>query len=202
MEVTDGSATFLVPMEVATVRGRNARMSTEHNVEGRDITFLPSDGRGAPSRAELDRGLALLRILQGSLALLDNHWVKAIWLPSDTVVWPESFSPSGSSTPIEIVEHPDAPLNSSQRSAVSHMLSFSPDDHITLIHGPPGTGKTTVIASYVDTAIRSGQSGIWLLAQSNVAVKNIAEKLVKFGFPHFKLLVSQGFHHDWCVTIH
>ncbi len=127
--------------------------------------------------------------------------MKAIWLPSDPVIWPESFSSSGSSPPIEIVEHPDAPLNSSQRSAVTNMLSFSLDDCITLVRGPPGTGKTTVIASYVDNAIQDGRSGIWLMAHSNVAVKNIAEKLDKLGFIHFKLLVSQGFHHEWCATI-
>jgi hypothetical protein len=177
-------------------------MDTEHNVEGRDITSVTSIGRAAPTRAESERSSALLRILQGSLKLLDNHWMKAIWLPSDTVVWPQSFSPSGSSPPIEIVEHPDAPLNPSQHSAVTHMLSSSLDDCISLIQGPPGTGKTTVIASYVDNAIRSGRSGIWVLAQSNVAVKNIAEKLAKFGFLHFKLLVSQSFHYDWCVTIY
>jgi RecA/RadA recombinase len=68
---------------------------------------------------------------------------------------------------------------------------------ITLVHGPPGTGKTTVIATYVVDAIRAGQRGIYLMAQSNVAVKNIAEKLAKFDFFGFKLLVSQGFHYEW-----
>jgi len=35
------------------------------------------------------------------------------------------------------------------------------------------------------------------MAQSNVAVKNIAEKLVDFDFLNFKLLVSQNFHYQW-----
>ncbi|KAG1821663.1 AAA domain-containing protein [Suillus subaureus] len=38
---------------------------------------------------------------------------------------------------------------------------------------------------------------IWLVAHSNVAVKNIAEKLDKVGFREFKLLVSKDFHYDW-----
>ncbi|KAG1840498.1 AAA domain-containing protein [Suillus subalutaceus] len=38
---------------------------------------------------------------------------------------------------------------------------------------------------------------IWLVAQSNVAVRNITEKLDKVGFRDFKLLVSKDFHHDW-----
>jgi len=126
--------------------------------------------------------------------------MKAIWLPSDPVIWPESFLCS--LPPVEIVEHPQAPLNASQQLALTHMLSFSLKDCITLIQGPPGTGKTTVIASYVDNAIRAGQNGIWLMAQSNVAVKNIAEKLLKLESISFKLVVSQGFHGGWCVIVY
>lgn len=202
-EVTEGSATFSIPLDVTNIRGRTARIDTEHNVEGREIASLVSVGRVAPTRAESDRTLALLRVLQGSLPLFDNHWVKALWLPG-TVTWPESFTPSTSesSPPVEIVEHREARLNASQRSALTHMLSLSLNDCITLIQGPPGTGKTTVIATYVDNAIRSGQNGIWVLAHSNVAVKNIAEKLEKFEFLHFKLIVSHGFHHEWCVMIY
>ena len=40
---------------------------------------------------------------------------------------------------------------------------------------------------------------VWLVAQSNVAVKNIAEKLADFGFFDFKLIVSQDFHFEWSV---
>ena len=168
-------------------------------MEGKVVTSITSIGRELPTLAESERSLALLCILQGSLPLLDNHWIKAIWLPSesDPVDWPESFSSSSSSPPIEIVEHPDAPLNSSQHEALTDMLSFSLNNCITLVHGPPGTGKTTVIATYVVDAIRAGQRGIYLMAQSNVAVKNIAEKLAKFDFFGFKLLVSQGFHYEW-----
>src|ERR1700761_8698435 len=93
-EVTEGSATFSIPLDVTNIRGRTARMDTEHNVEGREIASLVSVGRVAPTRAESDRSLALLRVLQGSLPLFDNHWVKALWLP-DTVIWPESFTTSG-----------------------------------------------------------------------------------------------------------
>ncbi|KAF8263895.1 P-loop containing nucleoside triphosphate hydrolase protein [Lactarius quietus] len=177
-EVTEGSVTFSIPVDVGKIQGKTACINTQHNVEGREIAALTSVGRGGPSRAESDRSRAVLRMLQGSLSLLDNHW-------------------SDSSPPIEIFEHPEAPLNASQRSARTHMLSPSLTDCITLIQGPPGTGKTTVIASYVENATRSGHSGIWLLAQSNVAVKNIAEKLAKFEFLDFRLIVSQSFHFEW-----
>ena len=64
--------------------------------------------------------------------------------------------------------------------------------------GPPGTGKTTVIAATVHSKIAEHHSNtIWIVAHSNVAVKNVAEKLVDSGFFNFKLLVSRDFHYDW-----
>ena len=35
------------------------------------------------------------------------------------------------------------------------------------------------------------------MAQSNFAVKNIAEKLAKLEFLSFKLIVSQSFYNEW-----
>jgi len=42
-----------------------------------------------------------------------------------------------------------------------------------------------------------GSNTVWVIAQSNVAVKNIAEKLVESDFTDFKLLVSTDFHFEW-----
>jgi hypothetical protein len=44
-------------------------------------------------------------------------------------------------------------------------------------------------------------SAVWLVAQSNVAVKNIAEKLlkVKIAEGQWKIIVSDEFHDDWYV---
>jgi regulator of nonsense transcripts 1 len=127
--------------------------------------------------------------------------MRAIWLSSQPVNWPETFSPPTDAPTVEIREHPAAPINNSQRAALTKMLSPSLDALLTLVQGPPGTGKTTVIATYVLSAINAGKRGIWLMAQSNVAVKNIAEKLAKLEFFDFKLLVSKSFHFEWCVAI-
>ncbi|KAG1841682.1 hypothetical protein DFJ58DRAFT_807874 [Suillus subalutaceus] len=82
---------------------------------------------------------------------------------------------------------------------VERILSQADRDRVLLIQGPPGTGKTTVIAASVDSIVRTGHKDrtVWLVAHSNVAVKNIAEKLDKAGFREFKLLVSKDFHYDW-----
>ena len=73
-----------------------------------------------------------------------------------------------------------------------HNLSY--DEY----QGPPGTGKTTVIAAAVNSKIAENSTNtVWIVAHSNVAVKNVAEKLVDSGFLGFKLLVSKDFHYDW-----
>ncbi|KIJ24526.1 hypothetical protein M422DRAFT_132466, partial [Sphaerobolus stellatus SS14] len=63
------------------------------------------------------------------------------------------------------------------------------------LSGPPGTGKTTAIST---AARRWGQDGspTWITAQSNVAVKNIAEKLFKQRVD-FKIIVSKEFYFEW-----
>ncbi|EIW84319.1 hypothetical protein CONPUDRAFT_50679 [Coniophora puteana RWD-64-598 SS2] len=77
------------------------------------------------------------------------------------------------------------------------MLSELDAHRLGVFWGPPGSGKTTVIASYVLTALAHGKSFIWLIAQSNVAVKNIAEKLLDFDLHNWKLLVSKDFFQHW-----
>lgn len=77
------------------------------------------------------------------------------------------------------------------------MLSPSTSHHIVLVQGPPGTGKTSVIGNFAEQALEQEQDGIWLVAQSNVAVKNIAEKLEDYQINNWKIIVSKDFHHDW-----
>ena len=84
--------------------------------------------------------------------------------------------------------------------AVEKIMSSDDDNRVVMIHGPPGTGKTTVIAAAVTSFHYANRHhSVWIAAQSNVAVKNIAEKLYAVGFRDFKLLVSYDFHFDWCV---
>lgn len=63
-----------------------------------------------------------------------------------------------------------------------HHLSLSlsspiSSKHIALIHGPPGTGKTTAVVELIKQAVLR-QQRIICSAPSNVAVDNILEKLV------------------------
>jgi regulator of nonsense transcripts 1 len=63
------------------------------------------------------------------------------------------------------------------------------------VAGPPGTGKTTTISEAV-AIWRREHIATWVVAHSNVAVKNIAEKLHKRAVD-FRILVSKEFHFEW-----
>lgn len=63
-----------------------------------------------------------------------------------------------------------------------------------------GTGKTSVLVAQTEQLLELfSDSTVWLVAQSNVAVKNIAEKLLKTKIAEgqWKIIVSNEFHDDW-----
>ncbi len=66
-------------------------------------------------------------------------------------------------------------LNSAQREAVAKALSTS---EIVLIHGPPGTGKTTTVIETILQAVKRGER-VLAAADSNVAVDNMLRKLAE-----------------------
>ncbi len=75
----------------------------------------------------------------------------------------------------------DKPLNSglncSQRDAVRFALAAR---DVGLIHGPPGTGKTTAVVELIRRAVRKGHK-VLACAPSNLAVDNLLERLLEGG---------------------
>lgn len=68
-------------------------------------------------------------------------------------------------------------LNRSQEEAVNRVLAAK---DVAIVHGPPGTGKTTTLVEAIfETLHRENQ--VMVCAQSNTAVDWIAEKLVDRG---------------------
>ena len=67
-----------------------------------------------------------------------------------------------------------AELNESQQQAVRFALSA---DDLAVIHGPPGTGKTTTVVELITQATERGQK-VLACAPSNTAVDNLLEKLI------------------------
>mmetsp|Transcript_18952 Transcript_18952/g.52864 ORF Transcript_18952/g.52864 Transcript_18952/m.52864 type:complete len:800 (-) Transcript_18952:678-3077(-) len=66
-------------------------------------------------------------------------------------------------------------LDGSQKRAVS--LALRAKD-IALIHGPPGTGKTTTLIETILQEVKRG-SRVLVCSASNIAVDNVVERLVK-----------------------
>ncbi|KAJ7650186.1 hypothetical protein FB45DRAFT_11766 [Roridomyces roridus] len=194
------------------VDGRAANLILPRALDNsKTILKIHSIGRDDPTTAEAQRAAAVLRILQGKFELLDNNpWFKNIWFPApqneagnfELLIWPPEWTVASrkgvsSSAPSKSDNLARRILNKSQQEAVNTMLRRNDTNRITIIQGPPGTGKTSVIASYVQAAIESAQSGIWLVAKSNVAVINIAIKLMAVGFLDWKILSSDFSHVDW-----
>jgi len=71
----------------------------------------------------------------------------------------------------------DASLNPSQREAVAAALGAN---DFAIIHGPPGTGKTTAVVELIRQAVRRGER-VLACAPSNLAVDNLLEKLLAAG---------------------
>ena len=68
-------------------------------------------------------------------------------------------------------------LNQTQEDAVNMVLRAK---DVTIVHGPPGTGKTTTLVEAIrETLMRESQ--VLVCAQSNMAVDWISEKLVDRG---------------------
>ncbi len=68
-------------------------------------------------------------------------------------------------------------LNGPQREAVLFALSA---DDVAIIHGPPGTGKTTALVEVIRQAVARGER-VLACAPSNHAVDNLLDKLLAVG---------------------
>ena len=84
---------------------------------------------------------------------------------------PPTFAPPTPWTPL------DTALNDSQLDAID--LALCARD-LAIIHGPPGTGKTTAVVELIRQAVRRGDK-VLACAPSNMAVDNLLERLVAVG---------------------
>ncbi|HKI38387.1 MAG TPA: AAA domain-containing protein [Gemmataceae bacterium] len=84
---------------------------------------------------------------------------------------PPEFGPPPAPLPL------DPALNESQREAVRFALSAR---DVAIIHGPPGTGKTTTLVEVIRQAVRRGEK-VLACAPSNLGVDNVLERLVASG---------------------
>jgi ATP-dependent RNA/DNA helicase IGHMBP2 len=69
-------------------------------------------------------------------------------------------------------------LNISQQNAVNRILSAN---ELAVVHGPPGTGKTTTLVQAIKALVKKDRKQILVVAPSNTAVDLLSEKLHEEG---------------------
>ncbi|XP_006861112.1 PREDICTED: DNA-binding protein SMUBP-2 [Chrysochloris asiatica] len=111
------------------------------------------------------------RLKKALLALKQQHSGPAS--PLLDVIFGESAPSPVGETPALTFCNPS--LDASQREAVSFALA---QKELAIIHGPPGTGKTTAVVELVLQAVRGGLK-VLCCAPSNVAVDNLVERLAR-----------------------
>ena len=81
--------------------------------------------------------------------------------------------------PASSARNPDRTnLNPSQQAAVDKILSAN---ELAIVHGPPGTGKTTTLVQAIKALILQDHQQILVVAPSNTAVDLLSEKLSEEG---------------------
>ncbi|KAF9049492.1 P-loop containing nucleoside triphosphate hydrolase protein [Hymenopellis radicata] len=145
-------------------------------------------GREERNNAEKCREELILLSLQGDAHLPHSPFIELLWFPKVKHVQAACDEPSSHSIRLEGI-----PLNPSQQRVVAAMTCKS--TCLMTTHGPPGTGKTSTIAASAKIWTEQ-RKPTWIVAHSNVAVKNIAEKLASTRID-FKLIVSKEFFVEW-----
>ncbi len=78
-------------------------------------------------------------------------------------------------------ERPWTPLNTALNDSQLEAIRFAlQTEDVAIIHGPPGTGKTTTVVEYIREEIARGKR-VLACAGSNLAVDNMLERLVAAG---------------------
>ncbi|HEX6913910.1 MAG TPA: AAA domain-containing protein [Chitinophagaceae bacterium] len=78
-------------------------------------------------------------------------------------------------SPDEKLQYVESPgLNTKQNEAVNRILQAN---ELAIVHGPPGTGKTTTLVQAIKALIAKDRQQVLVTAPSNAAVDLLAEKL-------------------------
>ncbi|WP_315824449.1 AAA domain-containing protein [Paraflavitalea speifideaquila] len=78
----------------------------------------------------------------------------------------------------DIFAYPIPRLNISQQEAVHKIVAAN---ELAIVHGPPGTGKTTTLVQAIKALIKQEPQQVLVVAPSNAAVDLLSEKLADEG---------------------
>ena len=83
-------------------------------------------------------------------------------------------------------------FNLSQKAALENALASS----ISVIEGPPGTGKTQTILNIIANLIAIQGKSVAVVSNNNEAVKNVIEKMAKQDYGFLTALLGKGSNQD------
>lgn len=136
---------------------RNGKLGIDAIFDENSYKEMEAALKLAPTLAEKKHEGRLVRVLVGEEeAGAISNWPLAI-----------SQQPTANS------QKPTA-LNDFQQQAVHQILSTT---HLAIVHGPPGTGKTTTLVQAIKLLIKQEGKQILVTAPSNAAVDLLSEKL-------------------------
>ncbi|GLT41983.1 hypothetical protein SLA2020_160070 [Shorea laevis] len=143
---------------------------------------IPEEGLNSPLRLEKVANEVTYRRMKDALIQLSKGILKGPAADLVPVLFGER-PPTFSKKDVTFIPF-NSNLDHSQKDAISKALSSK---DVFLLHGPPGTGKTTTVVEIILQEVKRG-SKILACAASNIAVDNIVERLV----PHRVKLVRLG----------
>ena len=109
--------------------------------------------------------------------ILANNYAKIEFIPQESMLAAFLSGSLEKSYPVSSLD-PVYPFgfNASQKNAVDIALN----NRLSIIEGPPGTGKTQTILNIIANAVIRGES-VAVVSSNNSATKNVHEKLEKYG---------------------
>ncbi|MDQ2863377.1 MAG: AAA family ATPase, partial [Bacteroidota bacterium] len=115
-----------------------------------------------------------ITIMKGVLNVLENN---KILYPLFEQLHGGKRLPDGNTIHEKEIIFTTSQLNESQQKAIAAILQ---NENMTVLHGPPGTGKTTTLAEAIVQLVKAGEK-VLVSAPSNTAVDNISKVLIKKG---------------------
>ncbi|XP_037373318.1 DNA-binding protein SMUBP-2 [Talpa occidentalis] len=138
--------------------------------ETRDVQ-LSSDRENSYRLVKLANDVTYKRLKRALVALRKHHSGPASPL-IEVLFGGSAPSPARDTGPLTFA---NTSLDASQQEAVSFALS---QKELAIIHGPPGTGKTTTVVEVIQQVVKQGLK-VLCCAPSNVAVDNLVERLAR-----------------------
>ncbi|KAF7357132.1 Nucleoside triphosphate hydrolase protein [Mycena sanguinolenta] len=142
-------------------------------------------GKEELTNAEKARDEFILFALRGELQVTDSPFVRLLWFCE-----PGNHKKEPVPSTLRMTATRVSPLNESQKRTLAKMTSSMP---VVIAHLEPEKTRTISAAAAV---WEDEESPAWIVAQSNVAIKNIAEKLAQTKVT-FKIIVSKEFYVEW-----